>query len=41
MEAYCFTLVKGLTPDGLLDRLGAREACRVTGAEELSLFHRG
>ena len=35
MEAYCLTLVKGLTPEGLLDRLGARVECRVTGAEEL------
>ncbi|MEU2611360.1 DUF6461 domain-containing protein [Micromonospora sp. NPDC007271] len=35
MEAYCLTLVNGLTPSGLLDRLGAREECRVTGAEEL------
>ena len=34
-EAYCLTLVKGLTPAGLLGRLGAREECRVTGAEEL------
>ncbi|QGN45545.1 hypothetical protein GKC29_00850 [Micromonospora sp. WMMC415] len=35
LEAYCLTLVKGLTPTGLLDRLGAREECRVTGAENL------
>ncbi|MFR9777071.1 DUF6461 domain-containing protein [Micromonospora sp. MS34] len=34
-EAYCLTLVKGLTPAGLLDRLGARYQCRVTGAEAL------
>ncbi|MEH0984602.1 DUF6461 domain-containing protein [Micromonospora sp. CPCC 205556] len=35
MGAYCMTLVKGLTPAELLNRLGAREECRVTGAEEL------
>ncbi|MER5605532.1 DUF6461 domain-containing protein [Micromonospora tulbaghiae] len=35
MEAYCLTLVEGLTPGKLLDRLGARQESRVRGTAEL------
>jgi len=34
-EAYCLTLVKGLTPGDLLSRLGTSEQVRLTGVEEL------
>ncbi|WTW95344.1 DUF6461 domain-containing protein [Streptomycetaceae bacterium NBC_01309] len=30
-QAYCLTLVRGLTPEALLGRLGAAELCRVSG----------
>jgi hypothetical protein len=34
-QAFCFTLVRGLTPTELLHRLGAREQIRLTGVDEL------
>lgn len=36
MEAYCVTLVRGLTADELLQRLGAEPAGRYTGVAELA-----
>ncbi|WP_055528270.1 DUF6461 domain-containing protein [Streptomyces graminilatus] len=35
MQAYCVTLVKGISPDGLLHELGAESVLRVTGVEAL------
>ncbi|MEU6013633.1 DUF6461 domain-containing protein [Streptomyces sp. NPDC047515] len=35
-EAYCVTLVRGLTPDSLLTRLGATGVRRVTGMGDLT-----
>jgi len=34
-EAFCLTLVEGLTPAEVFHRLGAREQVRLTGVEEL------
>jgi hypothetical protein len=36
MEAYCVTLVRGLSPDALLEALGAEPGERMTGVAELS-----
>ncbi|WP_329179657.1 DUF6461 domain-containing protein [Streptomyces decoyicus] len=35
-EAYCLTLVRGLTPEEVLRRIGARGELRITGVEELA-----
>jgi uncharacterized protein DUF6461 len=35
MEAYCVTLVEGLTPEGLLQALGAEPGERITGVDGL------
>ncbi|MFJ1545872.1 DUF6461 domain-containing protein [Streptomyces sp. NPDC088246] len=34
-EAYCVTLVRGLTPDTLLTQMGATDLRRVTGVDDL------
>ncbi|MFI9047417.1 DUF6461 domain-containing protein [Streptomyces sp. NPDC053427] len=35
-EAYCLTLMRGLTPEEVLRRIGAREELRITGVEQLA-----
>ena len=38
--AYCLTLVQGLTPEQVVDRLGGRDTVRLTGLRELVAHQR-